>query len=118
MALSREFFSFAAAGCAERSWFFLPAPGRGKEKNQTANTYSMTTTTLEVYLSQDNSLGQGDKLLKHKKVRALNPGYMKTINFSYTLPYGFSAKDQFLIATISTTLDSNPVNNIAVEPVP
>jgi hypothetical protein len=91
--------------------------GQMTVKNNTANTTSMTPTTLEVYLSQDNNLS--DTQLKHYNVSALKPGYMKTINFSYTLPYGMTAKDQFLIATVSTTLDSNQENNdTAFGPVP
>jgi hypothetical protein len=82
--------------------------------NNSANTSSMTPATLEVRLSDDNILSTDDILLKKYTLVAYIPAYVKTINFSATLPVGVTATNKFLINTVSTPFDSNPSNNSAV----
>jgi subtilisin family serine protease len=84
--------------------------------NNTINTTSMTPTTLDVYLSQDETL---DLLLKHYNLSALKPGATKKIGLRIVLPYGATATGKNIIATITTPQDSNAANNtIFYGPVP
>ena len=84
--------------------------------NNTINTTSITPTTLDVYLSQDETL---DLLLKHYNLSALKPGATKNISLRITLPYGATATGKNIIATITTPQDSSTANNtIAYGPMP
>ena len=84
--------------------------------NNTINTTSMIPTTLDIYLSQDETF---DLLLKQYNLSAIKPGATKKINLRMALPYGATTTGKNIIATITASQDSNTANNtIAYGPVP
>ncbi len=76
--------------------------------NNTINTTSMTSTTLGIFLSQDETL---DLPLKQYNLSAIKPGATKKISLRIALPYGATATGKNIIATITAPQDSNAANN-------
>lgn len=83
---------------------------------------SAPASQVAFYLSSDNSVGTGDRLLKRFTTRGLAPGQSIAVSLNVALPRGTTASGRYVIAVLDPghkVVESNENNNTAVfGPVP
>jgi trimeric autotransporter adhesin len=80
---------------------------------------AVARSVLQFFLSTDETLDEGDSLLKEVKIGPLAAGETEEVDLHVKLPKGQNASGQFVIAVLDATNvvpEANEENNIVVSP--